>query len=212
MSELGGLSQLVSYVWYTPACLVFEEFGQISHQTYGLDCAHIFSASNLAGDAFKRICKRSNVQLISDRRHLEMVENMMRGGTASVFHCHFFRANNKDCPDFNPDQASTYGFMINANNLYSGVQTEKLPVRNFELIEHIEDEVILNQILETSEESLIGLILEVDLEYPEQLHDTHWDYFLAPTKKTVPHDWLSPYQTNLLGQMRNHENCKTFNW
>ena len=36
------------------AC-VFEEFRQISHQTYGLDCAHHFSASNLAGDAFKRI-------------------------------------------------------------------------------------------------------------------------------------------------------------
>ena len=29
------------------AC-VFEEFRQISHQTYGLDCAHHFSASNVS--------------------------------------------------------------------------------------------------------------------------------------------------------------------
>ena len=38
------------------AC-VFEEFRQISHQTYGMFCAHFFSASNLAGDAFNCNCK-----------------------------------------------------------------------------------------------------------------------------------------------------------
>ena len=44
--------------------------------------------------------------------------------------------------------------MIDANNLYGSVmQTEKIQVRNFELIEQIEDEVILNQILKTSEDS-----------------------------------------------------------
>ena len=101
------------------AC-VFEEFWQISHQTYGVDCAHHFSASNLAREAFKRISTDSNVQLLSDHRHLEMVENMMRGGTASVFHSRFFKTNNKECPDFNPDQPSTYGFMIDANNHYGG--------------------------------------------------------------------------------------------
>ena len=76
----------------------FEEFRQISHQTYGLDCAHHFIASNLAGDAFKRISKDSNVQLLSDRRHLEMVENMMRGGTASVFHSRFSKPTTKNAP------------------------------------------------------------------------------------------------------------------
>ena len=135
-----------------------------------------------------------------------MVENVMRGGTASVFHSRFFKANNKECPDFNPDQPSTYGFMIDANNLYGGVmQTEKLPVRNFELIEHTKDEVIVNQILNMTEDSLIGFILEVDLEYPEELQEDHQDYPLAPTKESVPQDWLSPYQTNLLEQMKNQD-------
>ena len=116
-----------------------------------------------------------------------MVENMMRGGTASVFHSRFFKANIKECPDFNPDQPSTYGFMIDANNLYGGVmQTEKLPVRNFELIKHIEDEVIVNQILNMTEYSLNGFILEVDLEYPEELHDDHQDYPLDLLKKVYP--------------------------
>ena len=58
---------------------------------------------------------------------------MMRGDTASLFHSRFFNANNKELPNFNPCQHSTYGFMIDAINLSGGVmQMEKLPERNFE--------------------------------------------------------------------------------
>ena len=96
-----------------------------------MDSAHHFGSSKLAGDAFKGICKDSNVQLISDRNQLKMFENVMQDGTASVFHCRFFKASNKKYPDFNPDQPSLYGLMIDANNLSGGVkQTEKLPMRN----------------------------------------------------------------------------------
>ena len=80
------------------------------------------------------------------------------------------------------------------------MQTKNLPVRNFELREHKEDEVNLNHILETSEDSLIGFILEVDFKYPGELHDTHQDYLLAPTKEIVSLGWLSPYQTIYLGR------------
>ena len=74
------------------AC-VFEEFRSITHASYGLDCAHHFTESNLAVDAFKRICN-ADIELLSEREHLEMVENMMRGGTASVFEKRKFNANN----------------------------------------------------------------------------------------------------------------------
>ena len=30
-----------------------------------------------------------------------------------------------------------------------------------------------------------GLLLEVDVDYPEELHDTHNDYPLAPEKRTI---------------------------
>ena len=133
--------------------------------------------------------------------------------TILVFHSRFFRAKIKECPDFNPDQASTYGFMINANNFYgSAMQTKKLPVRNFELIEHIKDEVILNQILEMSEDFLIGFILEVDLEYPEELHNTHQDYPLASTKKNGTSGLVESLPNKFTWSDEKSRNCKTFNW
>ena len=44
-----------------------------------------------------------------------------------------------------------------------------------------------------SEKSPIGYILEVDLEYLEELHVLHNDYPLAPEKRAVSSDMLSKY-------------------
>ena len=41
--------------------------------------------------------------------------------------------------------------------------------------------------------SLIRYILEVHLEYPDKLHEFHYDYPLAPEKLAVPYDMLSDY-------------------
>ena len=43
------------------------------------------------------------------------------------------------------------------------------------------------------EDNKKGVILEVDLEYPQELHDLHNDYPLAPEKMKVTKEMLSPY-------------------
>ena len=42
-------------------------------------------------------------------------------------------------------------------------------------------------------DSSTGYVLEVDLEYPQKLHDIHNDYPLAPEKINIPKELLSNY-------------------
>ena len=42
-----------------------------------------------------------------------------------------------------------------------------------------------------------GMILEVDLEYPKELHELHNDYPLAAEKIKVTKEMLSPYCENI---------------
>ena len=44
-----------------------------------------------------------------------------------------------------------------------------------------------------SDNNLHGYVLEVDLDYPEELHDVHNEYSMAPEKIKTEDEILSPY-------------------
>ena len=62
------------------------------------------------------------------------------------------------------------------NNLYGWVMSEYLPYEEFEWLKNV-DELDVKSI---NEKSPIRYLLDVDLEYPEKLHELHNDYPLAP--------------------------------
>ena len=53
------------------------------------------------------------------------------------------------------------------------------------------------------EDSNDGLILEVDLEYPNDLHELHNDYPLTLEKVKVSKDMLSEYCNKIIGKVQN---------
>ena len=69
--------------------------------------------------------------------------------------------------------------------------SEQLPYGGFKWVKV--NNKLINRILNKSDNSLHGYFLEVDLDYPEHLHDYHKDYPMAPEKIKIEDDMLSPY-------------------
>ena len=75
------------------------------------------------------------------------------------------------------------------NNLYGWPMSEYLPHERFKCLKNIDK----FDIVSISNKSPIEYFLEVDLEYPEELHELHNDFPLAPEKIAVSSDMLSKY-------------------
>ena len=75
------------------------------------------------------------------------------------------------------------------NNLYGWAMSEYLPYDGFKWLKNVD----LFDVMSISEKSLTGYFLKVDLEYPDELHELHNDYPLAPEKLAVSSDMLSKY-------------------
>ena len=86
---------------------------------------------------------------------------------------------------------------LDANNLYGWAMSQYLPTGGFRWEEDCES--LAESINSHPSDSPEGHILEVDLEYPENLHDAHNAYPLAPERMMVQKKWMSDYPHDLLG-------------
>ena len=73
--------------------------------------------------------------------------------------------------------------------------SEALPIEDFTFLP--EDEVVVFDVDATTKSDDYGYILEVDLKYPEHLHDSHSDYLLAAEKLKITKEMLSAYSSYL---------------
>lgn len=105
-------------------------------------------------------------------------------------------ANVPGTDTFNPQQEPSQILDLDVNGLYPSTMRESLPVANFEWM--TDDEISCSKIEEVPDDAPTGYILEADLKYPHDLHDTHSDFPLAPVKQSVPYEWLSDYKKELV--------------
>ena len=110
-------------------------------------------------------------------------------GRISYIAKRYAKAYNKYMSDYDSNKPSTFITYLDKNNLYGWAMSEYLPYREFEWLKNV-DEL---DVMSINEKSDVGYILEVDLKYPNELHELHNDYPLAPEKLAVSSDMLSNY-------------------
>ena len=91
--------------------------------------------------------------------------------------------------DYNLNKQSTLITYLDKNNLYGWAMSEYLPYSELKWLQNV-DEL---DVMSINEKGHVGYVLEVDLKYPDELHELHNDYPLAPEKLTVTNDILSSY-------------------
>ena len=179
---------------------VFENFRNVCMENYKLDPAHYFTAPGLAWDACLKITDLE-LELLSDIDMLLMIEKGIRGGISMISN-RYAKANNKYMNEsFIHTMISKYIMYLDANNLYGWSMSKPLPTHGFKWMKVDE--------LETWE--LHSCILEVDLEYPKNLHDLHNDYPLAPEQIVVNKvSKLIPNLGNKKKYVLHYENLKQY--
>ena len=80
---------------------------------------------------------------------------------------------------------------LGMNNLYGCAMSQYLPINNFKRVKNIDK--IEQKLMRIKNNSSTGYVVEVDLEYSQELHVIHNDYPLAPEKINIPKEWLSDY-------------------
>ena len=136
---------------------------------YGLEPTWYFSAPDIAWDATLKMTK-VQLELLSEPVMLLMIESGIRGEIATISHRHA-KANKKYMgTEFDSTKDSKFISYLDANNIYGWAMSNQLPRSGFKWM--TDDEFFDDWEHRTC-------ILEVDLEYPEQLHNLHNDYSLA---------------------------------
>ena len=125
-----------------------------------------------------------------DTDMFQFIEKGMRGRVSYIAN-QYGKASNKYMKEYDEKTPSKYIMYLDANNLYGWAMSQYLPTGNFKWMSGREISKI--DLRKYKADGKKGLILEVDLEYPQELHDLHNDYPVCPEKVKVSNDMLSAY-------------------
>ena len=168
---------------------VFENFRKTCLQYYKLDPCHYFTSPGLSWDAMLKMTY-IKLELITDIDMFQFIEKGMRGGISYIAN-RYGKGNNKYIKSYDKTKPSKYIMYLDSNNLYGWAMSQYLPTCSFRWMT---DKQINNiDLAKYNENSEKGLILEVDLEYPKELHNLHNDYPLAAERVCVNKEMLSEY-------------------
>ena len=203
---------------------VFEGFRRMCHAEFQIDPAHCLSSANLTWQCMLKFTGVS-VPLITDLGMYEMFHESLRGGMCFVSKRLAYAKNPYTIPKQRrsmQDPTNTWIVYLDANNLYGAAMMKRLPYGGYEWMPnwemrvlfngrttmndskdftHVSDDFCCTSFLEwlnrQVEDQDKGFVLEVDIEYPDEIHDMMNDYPVAVERKEVWYTQLSEKQQEL---------------
>ena len=130
------------------------------------------------------------LELMTDIDMFQFIEKGMRCGVSYIAN-RYGKANNKYMKEYDEKAPSKYIMYLDANKLYGWAMSQYLPTGNFKWMSNKKIKQI--DLGKYKADGKKGLILEVDLEYPRELHDMYNDYPVCPEKVKVSNNMLSGY-------------------
>ena len=162
------------------AC-VFEKFIKVSLNEFDINPVYCVS---LPGYTWQCGLKYTgiNLQTLLDKDMILLLENNIRGGISSVMGDRYIKSNeNKKI------------LYTDANNLYGHSMSQPLPYDEIKLDQNVELEDILN----TPDDSDIGYFIEVDLKYPHNIKSKNKNFPFCPENKTINPNNFSEYMNEI---------------
>ena len=146
---------------------VFEKFVKISVDEYGINplyCVSLPGYTWLCGLKYTGI----NLQTLQDKDMILLLENNIRGGISSVMGDRYIKSDeNKKI------------LYIDANNLYGHSMSQYLPYDEIKF----DNNITLEDIINTPDDSDIGYFVEVDLKYPDNIKQKTKNFPFASVNK-----------------------------
>ena len=137
---------------------------------------------------------RVTLELLDNREMYTFCEAGIRGGVSMISNRHAESDN---------DHKLVYW---DANNLYGWAMSQYLPTSEFKWLDNPEN---IN-VTEISDDSEHGAILEVDLEYPADIHDLHADFPVAAENIKITQSMLSKDQMYILESIQRQNMGENF--
>jgi len=157
---------------------IFENFRNSCIAIYCLDSAYYYTLLGFTWDAMLKYT-RVRFELLTDTDMIMFIERDIRSDLSQCFG-RYAQANNKYMCSFNPSKPPSWYLMYDVNNLYGWAMCQSLcHTPNFEDAANFDVSAI-------APNSSINYILEVDLEYPQHLHDLYTDLLFCPTRNKPP--------------------------
>ncbi|XP_066588118.1 uncharacterized protein [Prorops nasuta] len=144
-------------------------------------CLLFYSPESFTWDAMLKFAN-IKLELLTDIDKVMFIERGIRGSISKCCRRHS-EANNKYMHDlYDPMKDDVYLMYFDVNNLYGWAMSQALPYAEFKWVDNCENFDVNN--IDTN--ITLGYILEIDLKYPQSIHNSHIDLPFCSTHDLSP--------------------------